>query len=291
MPAWRLTRRFPNSGGEAAWDVFGTGRPVLLVHGFPGNSFTWRYLVPALARQYRVYVVDLLGCGGSTQHDGQNVGLAAQTDFLTDFLRQLRIVRPAVVAHDAGAPVVLGAHLLRQVELDRLVLVDAATLNPCISANSLHARRYLEAYQTMPPALHEVILRKHLSSAMYHDMAEEIFRGYFSPWSGAGQAAYYRFLAQLDEGYLDAITGRLKDVSCPTRLIWGDHDTWIPPATAERLTRLIPGSDVRLIKQAGHFVLDDAPDAVLGAVFGFLSRPSPDPQPAEQRNGGEPGAT
>jgi len=271
MAVWRLTRRFAHSGAEAAWDVLGAGAPVLLVHGFPGNSFTWRSLAPALARDYRVYVVDLPGFGASAQYEGQNVSLAAQTNFIVDFLQHLQVFRPAVIAHDAGAPVVLGAHLLRQVDLDQLVLLDAATLNPCISANSLHARRYLEAYQTMPPALHEVILRKQISSAMYGEMPDEVFWGYFRPWSGPGQAAYYRFLAQLDERYLDDISGRLKDVSCPTRVIWGDRDTWIPPTTADQIKKLIPAAEVRFIKEAGHFVVDDAPGEVLGAVSEFLT--------------------
>jgi pimeloyl-ACP methyl ester carboxylesterase len=286
MTAWSLTRRFTHPGGEAAWDVLGDGDPVLLVHGFPGNSFTWRSLAPALARDHRVYIVDLIGFGASAQHDGQNVSLAAQTGFVTDFLSRLQVVRPVVVAHDAGAPVVLGAHLLRHVELDRLVLLDPATLNPCISADSLHARRYLEAYQTMPPGLHHAILRTHIASAMYHPMPDEVFWGYFRPWSGPGQAAYYRFIAQLDERYLDDIAARLNQVSCPTRLIWGDRDTWISPATAGRLSALIPGSEVCLIEQAGHFVIDDNPGAVLGAVSEFLSRPPAGPPAARQRSGG-----
>jgi pimeloyl-ACP methyl ester carboxylesterase len=293
MAAWRLTKRYAYSGGDVAWDVTGTGAPVVLVHGFPGNSFTWRSLAPALAREYRVYAVDLPGFGASEQYDGQNVGLAALSGFVADFLQHLRLTRPAVVAHDAGAPVVLGAHLLRQVELDRLVLLDAATLNPCISANSAHARQYLEAYQTMPPPLHEVILRKQISSAMYREMPDEVFRGYFRPWSGPGQAAYYRFLAQLDERYLDDISARLQDVSCPVRVIWGEHDTWIPPATAGRLKSLIPRAEVHLIEEAGHFVADDAPDEVLAAVSDFLGPPSTGPARHRRRPLAEeaPGAT
>ena len=292
MTAWRLTKRYAYSGGDVAWDVTGTGAPVVLVHGFPGNSFTWRSLAPALAREYRVYAVDLPGFGASAQYDGQNVGLPALSGFVADFMQHLQLTRPAVIAHDAGAPVVLGAHLLHHVELDRLVLLDAATLNPCISANSAHARRYLEAYQTMPPALHEVILRKQITSAMHGEMPDEAFWGYFRPWSGPGQAAYYRFLAQLDERYLDDIAARLHNVNCPVRVIWGDHDTWIPPATASRLKSLIPGAEVRLIRGAGHFAADDAPDEVLAAVSDFLCPPRAGPERHRRRATEEaPGAT
>jgi pimeloyl-ACP methyl ester carboxylesterase len=262
MAAWRLTKRYAYSGGDVAWDVLGTGTPVLLVHGFPGNSFTWRSLAPALAREYRVYVVDLPGFGASAQYDGQNVGLAALSDFVTDFLLHLQLTRPAVIAHDAGAPVVLGAYLLRQVDLDRLVLLDAATLNPCISANSAHARQYLEAYQTMPQALHEVILRKQISSAMHHEMPDEVFWGYFRPWTGPGQAAYYRFLAQLDEGYLDDIPDPAANRACaaPALVMTAEFDPLRDEAEAYASRLAAENVLVELVRVPGvvHGFLDHA---------------------------------
>jgi pimeloyl-ACP methyl ester carboxylesterase len=107
---------------------------------------------------------------------------------------------------------------------------------------------------------------------MFTGMSEETFFAYFEPWSGdVGQAAYYRFLAQLDESYLDRIERALRELSVPTRIIWGVEDSWIPLSHAERLSERIPAAEIVEIPRAGHFVADDAGDALLRAIEDFLA--------------------
>jgi pimeloyl-ACP methyl ester carboxylesterase len=48
--AWPLRSRLDVSGTTIAWDRFGSGPAVVLVHGFPGNSYCWRQIAPDLAR-------------------------------------------------------------------------------------------------------------------------------------------------------------------------------------------------------------------------------------------------
>jgi len=51
---WALPRRLEVAGGEIAWDVFGSGSPVVLVHGTPSWSYIWRNVAPALSRSFTV---------------------------------------------------------------------------------------------------------------------------------------------------------------------------------------------------------------------------------------------
>lgn len=121
----------------------------------------------------------------------------------------------------------------------------------------MHVRRYREAYETMPSELYAAIMRLHISTTMITPMDEQTFDGYFRPWRDReGQAAYCRFLGQLDDGYLDELEGRLGAFDGPIRILWGEDDTWIPLDQAHRL----------LVPRTGHFVMDDAPDAVLENV-------------------------
>jgi pimeloyl-ACP methyl ester carboxylesterase len=53
---WRLGRRERVSAGEVAYEVFGEGPPVILVHGTPMWSYLWRNIVPALVERRSVYV-------------------------------------------------------------------------------------------------------------------------------------------------------------------------------------------------------------------------------------------
>jgi pimeloyl-ACP methyl ester carboxylesterase len=63
---WVLRERFATGKGDIAWDRLGEGPPVVLVHGTPWSSWTWRRIAPRLAERFSVYVFDLLGFGAPT---------------------------------------------------------------------------------------------------------------------------------------------------------------------------------------------------------------------------------
>ncbi len=266
-----LNQRFTTANGDdVAWDVFGGGDPIVLVHGFPGSPVTWRHLVPRLATSHAVYVFGLLGVGEASRRDDQRVGLADQARMFTELAKTWGLSAPPVVAHDAGCAVTLGAHLFEGMALSRLMMLDPAIVNPSISENSLHARRYPEAYHTLPTRIHELIVRAQLSTTTVRGLSEETVRAYLAPWLGAGQPAYYRFLEQLDVEFLDRLEAVLPDVTCPTSIVWGAEDSWISPNNGLRIQRAIPGSSLTMVPGAGHFILDDAPDEVADLVIDMM---------------------
>ena len=84
---WHLKQRVEVEDGTVAFDVFGEGPSVVLVHGTPSWSYLWRNVVPKLADRFTVYVFDLLGYGDS-EPKGQDVSIAAQTRALTGLVGQ-----------------------------------------------------------------------------------------------------------------------------------------------------------------------------------------------------------
>lgn len=134
MTPWVLSKRFLFEGDEIAYEVMGSGPPLVLVHGFPGNSFSWRHVAPALARKHRVYVYDMLGFGQSAMREGRNVFGDSQTNILAALLEHWKLDAPLMVAHDIGTAPALGAHLFNYRQYGRLVLLSAAVLNPSVPA-------------------------------------------------------------------------------------------------------------------------------------------------------------
>lgn len=271
MAHWHLTRSFDWKDGRIAWDVLGHGRPVVLVHGFPGNSYSWRNIAPRFAASHQVYILDLAGFGASQKHKDQEVGHRVQARLLGALLDLWGLEEPDVVAHDFGASVVLGSALFDGRRLGRTVLIDAAK-SQTAPGREIHAR------SAIPRSLRDhalgVARRDHAAAhldAMHTPMDEQTFDGYFQPWRDRkGQAGYYRFLSQFDDVYLDDMEGRLGDFDSPTRILWGEKDTWIPLEQGERLHGLLSRSELVTVPRAAHFVMDDAPDAVFENVEQFL---------------------
>ena len=268
---WRLRKTYDFSGGRVAYDVFGSGEPVVLIHGTPSSSYLWRGVAEGLSGRREVYVYDLLGYGASEKREGQDVSIAAQTELLVELLGHWGLESPCVVGHDIGGAIVLRAHLLRGVQYRRLALLDAVAIAPWITPLSRHVKKYLEAYQTMPQHAYRQILATHLRTAIRKEMSDEALAPYLAPWLGdEGQAAYFRQVSQFDERHTDEAESLYGSVDVSTLVLWGEEDGWLNPSFGERLREAIPGSRLRTIPQAGHFLTEDAPDSVAESLARFF---------------------
>jgi len=268
---WRLGRRVSLPEGDIAFDTFGQGPPVVLVHGTPSWSYLWRGVVPGLTDRFTVYVFDLLGYGDS-EPAGQDVSIAAQTRLLTELIGLWELEAPAIAGHDIGGAIVLRAHLLDQVPFSRIALIDAVVLRPWITPTTRHMQAHLEVYRTMPTHIYERVAAAHIGTAVHRPMDEAAFEQYFARWRGEdGQAAYLQKVAQFDEGYTDEFEPLLGSMHTPVRIIWGERDAWLDPAFARRLHDVLPNSDLRLIPEAGHFAMEDAPEEVTWELRDFFA--------------------
>jgi len=278
MSAWTLTRSVETSAGTVRHDRMGDGPPLVLVHGTPSWSYLWRNVAPVLARDYTVYLYDLPGYGHSAKVDGQDVSMGMQGRVLTELIGHWGLDVPLIAAHDIGGGIALRAHLLHGVDVARMALLDTLAMRPRGGGPwgtpwSRHVRVHgTEAFTALPGYLFEGLMRAYLGTAMAQPMAESTFRAYLDPFTGAaGQQAFFRQIAQLDEAYTDAIEPLLGEVRAPVDLIWGAEDTWLDLDFAARLHAAIPAATLTWIDAAGHFLQEDAPGAVTRALRGVLA--------------------
>jgi pimeloyl-ACP methyl ester carboxylesterase len=268
---WVLSKRANLSAGAVAWDRFGEGAPVVLVHGTPSWSFLWRGVVPRLADGFTVYVIDLLGYGGSERRADQDMSISAQGRMLAELLEQWDLAAPGLVGHDIGGATVLRAHLVEGRPARGIILLDAVALNPWNTPTTRHMMAHLDAYRSMPAHIYEEIVKAHLRTAVHRPLDPDVLAAYLAPWQGAeGQAAYFRKIEQWTEEDVGAIEPLLPTLGAPVRIVWGEHDRWLDRDVARRLQGLIPGAELRIVPAAGHFAPEDDPDAVAREIGDFF---------------------
>lgn len=244
----------------------------MLVHGFPSNSYIWRRVAPALSASNHVYVYDLPGQGASERRDGMDVSDPFQAKVLSSLLRYWDLQRPAIVLHDAGCCYGMTAYHYENIRYERIALISAGLMYPCISAATKHAMKHLDAYRTMPVELHELIIRARLGSTTFKPMSEGAIAAYLKPWLGAeGQALWFNRVAQLSDEHFSLIESKLGPMDVPVSILWGKEDRWIPVDQAERLKQYITNADLHIIDDAGHFLMEDAPEEVSGYLANFLA--------------------
>ena len=261
MGEWVLRERYATEAGDIAWDRLGDGLPVVMVHGTPWSSWTWRRVAERLAERFSVYVFDLLGFGASDQRPGQDVSLAGHGARLAALLEFWRLDRPAVIAHDIGGATALRAHLLHHRAVAALALIDVVALAPWGSPFYRLVRDHDVVFEQLPAAIHEGVLRAYVATAQPRPLDRDLEDALIAPWLGpAGQSAFYRQIAQGDQRHTDDIEPLLDQITAPTLVIWGEADPWIPAARGAELARRIPAARLTLLPTAGHLVQEDQPD-------------------------------
>lgn len=115
---------FVDVGGRSvAYKMEGAGAPMVLLHGWPQSSHMWRKVVPALAVQHRVILLDLPGLGESQSHGAFDTGSVA--GIIAQALQALGIANYHLVGHDIGAWVATSLALQFESRLKSLTVVDA----------------------------------------------------------------------------------------------------------------------------------------------------------------------
>lgn len=266
----------------------GEGPPVLLLHGFPENSYSWRkQLEPLVRAGFRVVVPDLRGYHESDKPAG--VAAYHLDELVNDVVGLVRWTgapRAHLVGHDWGGIIAWATAIRRPDVIDRLVVMNAP--HPRVMLREARRPRQLAksayAFFFQLPALPErvisarrfLLVRRLLARDPVHEGAftsEDIER-YVEALSrpGALTAAlnYYRALRDPEALRWLRRAGR---VEAPTLVVWGMRDLALGPWLLDGLERWVPDLRVHRIEDASHWVQNDAPDEVNEALLGFLGRP------------------
>lgn len=271
MITWDLKQKYSHSEGIVRYGIQGSGPPLVLVHGTPWSSFNWRHIIPALGRWFTVYFYDLIGYGQSEKRPGQDVSLAVQNLVLAELLDHWDLDSPYIVGHDFGGTTVLRTHLLGGRPFKKMALIDPVALAPWGSPFFQHVNKHEPVFRDIPAAIHEAIVSAYVQGATHKPIDDDTLAGIVAPWLGdAGQAGFYRQIAQADQRFTDEVEPLYQTITRPTLILWGVEDRWIPVEKGRELHAAIPHSEFIPIPGAGHLVQEDAPALLLAHLLKFL---------------------
>ena len=264
-----LDQSFNFQGRRVAWGKIGAGEPIVLIHGTPFSSQVWRKIAPHLADRYTVHFYDLIGYGQSEMVEGSDVSLGVQNDLLAALFEFWNLSRPEILCHDFGGATALRSYYLNGLRYKRLTIFDAVALSPWGSPFVHHVRKHEAAFAGLPAYAHDALLGAYIQGAAHLPLRDDAKEIYASPWQGKiGQSGFYRQIAQMDQKYTDEIRQFYAPLDCPTKILWGAKDDWIPLAKGQELADILTGKKLYIVPNAGHLLQEDAPEAIIAAVLG-----------------------
>lgn len=266
----------------------GEGPLVVLLHGFPEFWYSWRFQIPALANAgFRVVAPDMRGYNLSDKPEGVNsYRVEKLADDVECLISHLGHDRAAVVGHDWGGLVAWATAMRHPERVERLAILNVP--HPSRLPTALTSPRqllrswYIFALQTPGRpgrAVQDLVFRYALRSFRRDPVrpgtfSEADIRLYEEAMAqpGALTAAtnYYRALFRGNP----ARTRRLlRKVEVPVLVIWGERDRYLGAELAEPNRLWVPNVRVERLRDASHWVQQDAPERVNELLLGFLGPP------------------
>jgi pimeloyl-ACP methyl ester carboxylesterase len=263
----------------------GSGPPLLLIHGFMGYSFSWRFNMEALARHFSVYAVDLPGCGFSQRTQAAECSLCGDAQALLRFMEKLRIENADIVgsSRGGGLSIVLAALAARSDQLHRIHrLVLISPINPWSS----HGKVLTRLLATTLGGLYVVhvqprlrVIAKRYFKALYGDptrIPPKTFEGYTAGLDVPGSFEHLLRILRSWHDDLTAIGNALGEISgLPTLLLWGSRDRAVYPSSIHQLQRQVNNSVLVMFHGAGHMPYEEVPDEFNRVLCDFLLHHAP----------------
>jgi len=273
----------------------GSGPPLLLLHGFPQSHLIWHKVAPALADRFTVIATDLRGYGsssappGSATHDVYSKRVMARDQ--VEVMRQLGHDHFALCAHDRGARVAHRLCIDHPEAVSRLMLLDIApTLAMYEATDMAFAAAYWHWFFLIQPApFPETLINAEPDFLVDRLLGLRHAGKGPSPFAPDAMAAYlqamreparvhamcedYRAAATIDLDHDRADREAGRKLAMPVRVLWGEHGVVARCFEPLKLWQEVCADVTGAALPCGHYVPEEAPDALLEEILSFIAIP------------------
>lgn len=255
--------------------MLGQGPLVVMIHGFPDCWLTWRTAMPALAKDHEVVALDQRGYNLSDHPPGaENYDMSLLVEDVAAVIRARGREQAIVVGHDWGGAVAWSFAQRHPEMTAKLVILNLPhprgiarelARNPAQQKASAYARRFQQ------PGAYTNLTAEGLAFWVTDVEAKPRYIEAFQRSDFAAMLHYYQ-RNYPREPYTEDTSPVVK-VQCPVLMIHGLKDTALL-ATGLNGTWEYVAQDFTLVTvpNAGHFVLQDAPDLVVRSLRSWLNR-------------------
>ena len=216
----------------------GSGKVLLLLHGWGDNLNTFDSLVPFLSG-FRIIRLDLPGFG-QTDNPPKPWNVDDYVSFVSSFLAKLNINVDFLLGHSFGGRIAIKGVALGELRCNKLILINSAGI---AKGNSL-VNVLSKPFKWLPQSLKIIFYR--IVGSDYADREE------------------------LKETFANIVSEDLKEyakmINTPTLIIWGGGDKSTPLADGKTFNELIVGSKLQVIS-GGHFVHQEKPKEVASLIL------------------------
>jgi len=267
--------QLPNISLNVAIGGDKNGRPILLLHGYPDAWFGWRKVMKELMNQgFRVIAPDQRGFNLSDKPKGK---LAYHSENIVqdalDLMSYFGYEKFSLAGHDFGGYIAWQITLNHSKRLDKLMIFNC--FHPKVIQNipKLNWRQWLKSWYLLffkLPKLSELFIRFNnfyfLRNNISQHLSEEEKQEYIASWQQP-------FFTESTINWYRAPIYRIKNpiIDLPVLIVWGEKDAFLGLEGARRSMDYCKNGELKIIKNASHWILQENNDVVIEMMTDFLN--------------------
>jgi pimeloyl-ACP methyl ester carboxylesterase len=244
------------------YEEYGSGEPLVLLHGGTATSKMWGQQIPAFAERFRVIAPDTRGHGNTDNPTGE-FSYRLLADDAAGFIQTLELRQPIVCGYSDGGQIALELGM-RYPELAGALVVGAAWFRFTDAY-----RAWLAAWGFEGPGRVDL---EHVEREM--SWLVEIWQEWHAP---RGADYWKTLLPRISTMWmtpLDYTEADFQKIGAPTLILMGDRDELIPLEEAVDMYRLIQGAELAIVPGSDHMFFRSRPEIFTNAVLDFFLRQS-----------------
>jgi 3-oxoadipate enol-lactonase len=264
-----MTQRASVNGASIAFDVRGSGPPLVLIMGYRLNSSAWpAEFVEGLAERFTLVLFDNRGTGLSDKPIS-GYALSNMADDVLGLMDYLGIAQSNLLGYSMGGAIaqeLVCRHPNRVLSLVFFATLCGGTRAAYADASVMRVMHDLEGLTPAEAArrIWTVTYEPNYLAANRDKIERQMQLETESPTPL--HAADLQFQALVDFDSSTALPG----VRAPTLVVTGDRDHLIPPRNSEVIADLIPGAHLIVLRGRGHRAIWEAPAQCMALVADFL---------------------
>jgi pimeloyl-ACP methyl ester carboxylesterase len=273
MSAATQAMRLPIAEAETLQvTLTGAGAPVVLLPGLFGSAYSYRRVVPALVDSgYRTIVIEPLGMGTSGRPAGADYSLTAQAERVGAVLDSLGLSNALVVAHSTSASIAMRLALRRPNLVSGVLSIDGGPAEDAAMPGFRRILRFaplLRLFATrgrMEKMVHDNFIK---SSGDTTWVTRDVVRGYADGATANPGATLDAFKGMASSREPQRLRGNLGRIGVPVHLLVGGapHSGGVAGAEIAQLAAQLPLFSADTVAGAGHFIMEERPEAVVAGV-------------------------
>ena len=266
----------PETDPKLHYEIYGKGKPILFLHGFGGNVYSWKKIVGPLSEYYQVILLDLQGFGKSPKPMDGDYSIRAQATLVKRFIQEHRLRDVTLAGNSLGG----GVALLTMLDLSQeapdlissLILIDSIAYRQKLPFFIRFLKSDVGRFLlfALPKNLQVWTI---LSYAYFDDekITEEAINAYARPLrSTEGRHALVETARHLIPSNIDDTTEKFKNVRIPVLILWGEKDKVVPQHVRDRLSEDFQHSRCTIFPATGHLPQEERPKETGEQILKFM---------------------